>query len=141
MKNGVPIHFTKFTGKRLRSATLLKGRLWHRRFPVNFVEFLRAPFFTDHLWWLLLWLWICFLNYKISLFCSIKLSRARTYIYNKYVEPNFYPFIWNLHINSRSTSQLLCKIGVSQYSHENTFGRASFLINIVAGLQLQPILF
>ena len=26
-----------------RSATLLKKRLWHRRFPVNFVKFLRTP--------------------------------------------------------------------------------------------------
>ena len=26
----------------------------HRCFPVNFVKFLRAPFFIEHLWWLLL---------------------------------------------------------------------------------------
>ena len=36
------------------SATLLKKRLWHRCFPVNFVKFLRTPFFIEHLWWLLL---------------------------------------------------------------------------------------
>ena len=35
-------------------ATLLKKRLWHRCFPVNFAKFLRPPFFTEHLWWLLL---------------------------------------------------------------------------------------
>ena len=35
-------------------ATLLKKRLWHRYFPVNFEKFLRTPFFTEHLWWLLL---------------------------------------------------------------------------------------
>ena len=35
-------------------ATLLKKRTWHRCFPVNFVKFLRTPFLTDHLWWLLL---------------------------------------------------------------------------------------
>ena len=28
-------------------------RLWHRFFPVNFVKFLRIPFFIEHLWWLL----------------------------------------------------------------------------------------
>ena len=39
---------------RLRPATLLKKRLCHRCFPVNFVKFLRTPFFTEHLWWLLL---------------------------------------------------------------------------------------
>ena len=38
----------------LRPATLLKKRLWHRRFPVNFAKFLKIPFFIEHLWWLLL---------------------------------------------------------------------------------------
>ena len=37
-----------------RPATLLKKRLWGRCFPVNFVKFLRTPFCTEHLWWLLL---------------------------------------------------------------------------------------
>ena len=36
-------------------ATLLKKSLWHRCFPVNFAKFLRTPFFTEHLWWLLLY--------------------------------------------------------------------------------------
>ena len=31
----------------LRPATLLKKRLWHRCFPVNFAKFLRAPFFQN----------------------------------------------------------------------------------------------
>ena len=31
-----------------------KKRLQHRYFPVNFVKFLRTPFFTEHLPWLLL---------------------------------------------------------------------------------------
>ena len=35
-------------------ATLLEKRLWHRCFPVNFAKFLRTPFFTEHLWQLLL---------------------------------------------------------------------------------------
>ena len=38
----------------LRPSTLLKKRLWHRCFPVNFVKFLRTPFLTQHLRWLLL---------------------------------------------------------------------------------------
>ena len=33
---------------------LLKKRLWPSCFPVTFVEFLRTPFLTEHLWWLLL---------------------------------------------------------------------------------------
>ena len=55
-KKGVLRNFAKFTGKHLcqsiffnkvadRSATLLKKRLWHRCFPVNFAKFLRTPFF------------------------------------------------------------------------------------------------
>ena len=62
-------NFTKFTGKHLcqklfvnkiaglRPATLLKKRLWHRCFPVNFVKFLRRPFYIEHLWWLLPYFW------------------------------------------------------------------------------------
>ena len=64
-KKGVLRNFPKFTGKHLcqslffnkvaglRPSTLLKKRLWHRCFPVNFVKFLRTPFLTEHLWWLL----------------------------------------------------------------------------------------
>ena len=37
-----------------RPATLLKNRLRHRCFPVNFAKFLRTPFFIKHLSWLLL---------------------------------------------------------------------------------------
>ena len=56
-------NFAKFTGKYLcqsfflhkvvglRPATLLKKRPWHRWFPVNFVNFLRTPFFIEQLWW------------------------------------------------------------------------------------------
>ena len=40
--------FTKVTG--LKTATLLKKRLWHRCFPVNSVKFVRTPFFIKHLW-------------------------------------------------------------------------------------------
>ena len=57
---------TKFTGKHLCQSlffikavgltpgTLLKKRRWHSCFPVKFVKFLRTPFYTEHLWWLLL---------------------------------------------------------------------------------------
>ena len=56
---GVLRHFAKFTGKHLcqslhfnkaaglRPATLLKKRLWHRYFSVNFEKFLRAPFLQN----------------------------------------------------------------------------------------------
>ena len=64
-EKGVLRSSAKFTGKHLcqslffnkvagRPGTLLKKRLWHRCFPVNFGKFLRTPFFTEHLWWLFL---------------------------------------------------------------------------------------
>ena len=59
VKKGVLRNFAKFTGKHLyqslffnkiaglRSATLLKKKLWHRCLPVNFAKFLRAPFLQN----------------------------------------------------------------------------------------------
>ena len=46
-KNLVP--FTSSHQLPARPATLLKKRLWHRCFPVNFAKFLRTPYFTEHL--------------------------------------------------------------------------------------------
>ena len=46
------LFFNKVTG--LRPVTLLKRRLWHRWFFVNFAKFLRTLFLTEHLRWLLL---------------------------------------------------------------------------------------
>ena len=43
--------------------TLLKKRLWHRFFHVNFVKFLRTLFLTVHLWRLLLILESCRYNF------------------------------------------------------------------------------
>ena len=40
--------------KQSQPATLLKKRLWHRCFPVNFSKFLGATFLTEHLRWLFL---------------------------------------------------------------------------------------
>ena len=39
--------FNKVEG--LTPATLLKKRLWHKCFPVNFAKFIRIPFLTQHL--------------------------------------------------------------------------------------------
>ena len=33
----------------LKAETLLKGRPWHLRFPMNFVKFLETPFFIGHI--------------------------------------------------------------------------------------------
>ena len=53
----------------LRSATLLKRTLWHRCFPVNFAKFLRTPFLTEHLRWLLLVLDIRNTLWSLGNFC------------------------------------------------------------------------
>ena len=63
-------HFRSSRPVCLRPSTLLKMRLWHRCFPMNFLKVLRTPYFTEHLWWLLLrfciihrkyWCWSLFL--------------------------------------------------------------------------------
>ena len=66
-KIGVLKNFTLFTGKLLcwslflmkllgwRPCNFIKERLQHRCFPVNNVKFFRTHFFTEHLWWLLLY--------------------------------------------------------------------------------------
>ena len=37
-----------------QACNYIKKRLQHRCFSVKFAKFLRIPFFTEHLWWLLL---------------------------------------------------------------------------------------
>ena len=54
----------------LRPATLLKKRIWHRCFLVNFAKFLNTPFLIEHLWWLLL-------KAIATLFSTGKASRNR----------------------------------------------------------------
>ena len=65
-RKGVLRNFAKFTSKHPCQSRLFnqlaglqaeKKRLWHRCFPVNFATFLRTPFFTEHLQWLLLCFW------------------------------------------------------------------------------------
>ena len=41
----------------MQASTLLKKRLLHRCFPVNFVKFLITSILTEHLWWLLIYVW------------------------------------------------------------------------------------
>ena len=82
-KKGVLRNFAKLTEKQLcqslffnkfpdlRPETLLKKRLWHRCFPVNFAKFLRTPFLIEHLRWLLLII--------ISILISIYFGDRSTY--------------------------------------------------------------
>ena len=54
----VRVSLNKVAGR--RPTTLLKRRLWHRSFRMNFTKFLRALFFSEHLRWLLLYLKCCY---------------------------------------------------------------------------------
>ena len=50
MIKGVHRNFEKLT-EHLKPAILLKKKLWHSCFPVNFAKFLRTTFYIEHLWW------------------------------------------------------------------------------------------
>ena len=66
VRKGVLSNWAKFTEIHLcqglflnkvagfKLTTLLKKRLWHRCFLVNFAKILRRPLFIEHFWWLLL---------------------------------------------------------------------------------------
>ena len=83
-KKGVLKNFTKFRGKHLCQSlffnkvadlsptTLLKTRLWHRFFPVNFSKFLRAPFFS--------------LNTSGGCFCSLQYRTLGRLVFEKYAD-------------------------------------------------------
>ena len=80
---GVLRNFTKFRGKHLcqslifnkvaglRPTTLLKKRLWHRCFPVNFVKFLRTTFLQNTSRRLLLYAEETIINMNGFLICGI----------------------------------------------------------------------
>ena len=66
--------FKKVAG--LRPATLLQKRLWYRCFPMNFEKFLRTPFFIEHLWRLLLFLYQQLSKYKKLMNQKLQLNRG-----------------------------------------------------------------
>ena len=94
-KIGVLKSFTNFTGKHLcwilllkklagwRPATLFKKILQHRYFPVKFEKFLRSPFFTEHLRWLLLHLryFATFIWRTIFLFSTHRLMYKKSNLF------------------------------------------------------------
>ena len=79
MNKGALINRTKFTGKHLcqglffnkfaglGAATLLKKKLWHFCFPLNFAKFLRTHSLQNTSVWLFLNLFlVCFLYFTLS---------------------------------------------------------------------------
>ena len=76
-KNGALRNFTKFTWKRLcqslsferlKPATLLKKKLWHRYFSVNFAKLLRTLFFQST---------------SLGCFCNLSLRQVKPFHQNE----------------------------------------------------------
>ena len=121
----------------LRPVTLLKKRLWHRCFPVNFVKFLRTPLFTEHLWWLLLCLG---LNIRTIFFqgnSHLILERRFLLDWYKLMLIYFRPVPFLYHLKTPKSSQRRCSTQKKlfwktlQNLQENTFARVSFLKKFV----------
>ena len=82
-KKGVLRNIAKFTGKHLcqslyfnkaaglRSTTLLKKKLWHSCFPVNFAKFLITLFTVEDPYWLLL---VLFISLKLFIIVDITID-------------------------------------------------------------------
>ena len=107
-EKGVLRNFAKFTGKHLchsiflnkvaglRPTTLLKKRLWHWCFPVNFTKFLRTPFYLEHLWWLLLQTVYLRIDFKqlrssrLEVFCRKRVLRNFAKFTGKHVSESLF---------------------------------------------------
>ena len=101
------LFFNKVAG--LRPATVLKKKLWHRCFPVNFTKFLRVPFLTERLWWVLLFVFIWVGQMIMLKYGDLNIIWT-FYIKKKWSSINFWPVIQNgtfflkffIHLESRS---------------------------------------
>ena len=80
----------------MRPIILLKKRLWHRCFPLNFAKFLRTPFLKEHLRGLLLKLLIKIrINSFKSPFCIYNRSSHQRCFLGKTIFKNLAIFIGN----------------------------------------------
>ena len=111
IRTGILENFTKFTGKHLcqslRPATLLKKRLWHRCFPLNFEKFLRKGFLQN--------------------------TSGRLLLQNH----DLLFFVQKCHHHFPGAAVRRCSVKkvfseISQNSHENTCARVSLLIELQA---------
>ena len=159
-KKGALRNFAKFTGKRLcqglffnklagrRSATLLKKRLWHGCFHVNFTKFLRTPFLTEHLQRLLLQIWrinkgktvIGDLLTPLNLKMVINKTNSPTAMLQNVSFTLVLTLLQTL-LKKKPPEVLLKKVFliISQNSQENACARASFPIKL-QGLQPATLL-
>ena len=100
----------------LRSVTLLKKRPWYRCFPVNFVKLSGIPFFTEHLWWLLLYFWLF-----SSENCALSKEKLKT---NKWLTILKRGWASNWNINAVLWfSTCLILVSTSSTSHNQLFSR------------------
>ena len=109
-------HFRSSCPVCLRPATLLKMRLWHRCFPVNFVKVLRTPYFTEHLWWLLLtfrkihWKYWCWSLFLIKMFSCKFCENFKNTWYAEYLQRTAsIHYIYQLNKHGVSVSCFLSK--------------------------------
>ena len=97
------LFFNEFAG--LRPATLLKKKLWHRCFPVNFVKFLRTRFLQNTSGPLLLFIFIDLLLQQhfyftsFAFLCSLLSTRNKIHFWlqsNKFFNCNDSGFIFRI---------------------------------------------
>ena len=107
---------------------MLKKRLWHKCFPVNFMKFLRTPFSQNTSWWLLL-----FLELIISISISTTLLLWRKIRTSFKILVSKKTTTWRLK-KSHSNDKLWEKITSSSYHMEQkTFIEAICIYNIHTG--------
>ena len=121
-----------------RPKTLLKKRLWHRFFPVNFVKFLRTLFCIKHLWWLILkgknlsikyW---CHVIYIVEIFSLFFLDHNSFLYVNKYNITLFRAktstaYLNFVSINFKSSWSQVLRISVFRSSHLRCYIKKLFL--------------
>ena len=98
----------------LKPATLLKKRLWHRCLPANFMKFLRTPFYTEHVWWLLLFMVRIETCWNLRLFKNLPLKHAL--LLNQQPEAYSKPIKMELAPSSEYTVGCTCAIFIYQTS-------------------------
>ena len=131
-EKGVLRNFAKFTGNHLcqsqsfrrAPANLLKKRLWHRFLPVNFAKFRRTPFFTEHLWCLLLE-HTCSVIFVTEHLCWLLLEIYMCFLIEKHV---FVHFLNNQKL-SIQFNQIDVIVGKSLVKHMNSL-LITFLKNV-----------
>ena len=78
----------------LRPATLLKKRLWHSCFPVNFVKFQKTTFLQNTFVWLLLWMNTVSIRKQNSTY-SVDVSEVMIIVIYGFTKRSSVKFVWS----------------------------------------------